>query len=366
MSKYKVSTEELRTACDKLQQVLSGLQEASGRVNAAYYGMDNVSSAAVRNCRSAIIEQGRIYDGQWEIVQAVSAYVQEICSLSENAGKAAKEILDDEYVLTPDKMASGEWYACKMPEPTEDDAVGEAAVDLVQGVVGKLGVEGAVISSVWKTQEDRNGLNVLKQTNKIVNVVASEIVKDGTKAVAKQSKTFWKALGDELRDSVKGYGKKAFSNGVAKVAEGIRCITEWADVAIDGVLNLVDNADEFNGDMSNTRVYEETVVETALSWGVDTAVKAAAGAVVATTIGGPGIVVAGVAVGAGMLVNYGLDKASEWIFGNEEGWVENVSDTLIDTAHAVGDMMHDASEKVKNMLGNGISSVGKCLMTLWA
>ena len=100
--------------------------------------------------------------------------------------------------------------------------------------------------------------------------------------------------------------------------------------------------------------------------GVDTAVKAAAGAVVATTIGGPGIVVAGVAVGAGMLVNYGLDKASEWIFGNEEGWVENVSDTLIDTAHAVGDMMHDASEKVKNMLGNGISSVGKCLMTLWA
>lgn len=363
MSKYSVNSEELLTAYNKLQEVLSNLQTASNHVNSAYFKLNNLSGKVITNNREAIIRQGREYDNQWNNVKIIAGYLQVVIEESEKAEQTAKQVLNKDYELTSDMLADGIWYACEKPQEAEEGLfTTDNGIKLVQGVVGKgLGIPGKAVASVWKALDDSSGMNVLKQGNKIVNAVAAEVVKKGTKTT-KETLPFWKNISKNLKDEVSEYGRKTFENSTQQVAEGIRCATKWTEVAIDGVLNFADNISEFEGDLSNGRIYEETVVETVLSVGMDAVVKSVIGSAV-VGLGGPGVVVA---VAASMVVDYGLDRISEAICGNDDGWVENASDAIINIAHGASEAIGNIGKEAASMVGNGIATFGKTIMTLWA
>ena len=356
MSNYKVDTLEITNAYCKLQNVLSNLQSVSNHVNSAYYKMDHLLGRTVDSLRNEILTQGNAFDAQWHNVEILADYLQTICMEVEKAEQNAEWLLDQNYVLTENMTVDSTW------DPREQELelfTVDNGIKIVQNLVGEAGVQGKIIKSVWKATEAGNGLEVLKQGVSIVGTAAKEILKEKG---GKESLSFWKRLGKNIKDEASEFGKQAYEGTAKKVTEGVRCGTKWAGLAIDGVFNLADNISEFGGDMSNSRLYEETVVETALSVGKDLLVKSVIGA---ATVGlGP--VGVGISVVAPILVDHVLDKASEMITGNDKGWLENTSDAIINGAHWWAEKKVEFGGKVTNLIGKGISVIGKSVMTVWA
>lgn len=356
MSNYKIDTEELVNAYSKLQDVLTNLQSASSQVNSAYNKMNHLSGGTVDALRYEIVMQGNVFDAQWHNVKILADYLQTICLESEKAENDAKRLLNQNYKLAENMTVDSTW----VPRERELELFTvDNGFKALQNLVGKAGVQGKIIKSVWKATDADNGLEVLKQGVSIVGTAAKEILMEKE---AKESLTFWKRLGKRIKNEASEFGKQAYEGTAKKVTEDVRCGTKWAGLAIDGVFNLANNISEFGGDMSNSRLYEETVIETALSVGKDILVNSVIGA---ATVGlGPvGFCIAAVAP---ILTDHILDKASEMITGNDNGWLENTSDAIINGAHWWAEKKAEFGGAVTNLIGKGISVIGKSVMTVWA
>ena len=361
MGRYNVDTEEIQKAAEKLKTVYRELDRASAKITRAYNLIFDLNSVQTRQCASEIKFYGGLYDSQWANVKHIEDTLVNICAGLHLTENRAKEMLSDDYELKENEIVLGDWAPAG---ETENELQG-LLIDVAQAVIGKCGVNGTVISSVWKVSEDCNGLTILKAVNNTVNSMAKEIIERGTESIEETIKrgNFLDDLGEQIEDSISGFKVKDYGNTSLQNAEMTRCTTDWIGVFLDGAENFNNNMKEHDGDWGNSRVYEETVVETVLEWGMDEMVDAAL-TWAFTPLVGPAAPI--VAKGAGVIVDWGMDLASEWIFGNDEGWVENVSDGIIDLAHTAHDNVQNMANTVKENIGKGIASMGKSLTTVWA
>lgn len=365
MGKYNVDVEELKVAGNKLETVHTELERASSKINKAYYAIVLMKNAQIRQCASDIVQQGKAYDAQWENINHIRAEILNICTILQTTENNAKKILDEAYEL-PDCMIVPESWDRKDAEDEENEFE-----DLVNSLGNVLtgGIGGIDLATAWKLSDNPDTLTIIKSFNKSAKGFAKKYIEDNTKTVkAVVDKSVEKGgvldrFVDEISDSASDFKVKDYGTKGLQTAEKTRCLTEWVGVLLDGGFNFVDNIKEYEGDMSNARLYEETVVETALSFGVDMVRDAAFTAVLLPVLGP----VTPVAVaGLGVATDWVMDKTSEWIFGNEDGWVENVSDGIIDFVHDFPNSVQNVQNGIKNIIGKGISSMGKCLTTAWA
>jgi len=135
--------------------------------------------------------------------------------------------------------------------------------------------------------------------------------------------------------------------------QNIAGIAKWVGVFATVAEKGVSNWDEFkdDGGLSNPRLYAETVTESAIKIGSDIAISTAVGAAAVVVLGtnpvGWAAVGVGVAVAATTVaVNWALDGISQLITGNKKGWVENVSDGIIDRWESVGNKVKEAKDSV--------------------
>ena len=142
-----------------------------------------------------------------------------------------------------------------------------------------------------------------------------------------------------------------------KTANNVSAYAKWGGVALNAIGNFFSNADEFRYDMSNPRLYAEAVGETAVSITSGILVGAAVAALAGATapVWAVGVVSAGVTV----VMDWGV-KSITGAFGEEKGLAEFVSDTVIDSAIAVGKV----ADSIGKAVGDGINKVGEAV-TSW-
>ena len=116
------------------------------------------------------------------------------------------------------------------------------------------------------------------------------------------------------------------------MSEKIKAGTKWGGVAFVGILNAVDNYEEF-GTIHSKRFWEETLLETTLDVVGGTLVSAIVGGLLAAT----GISVAGIAIAA---VTVGVMWAADVVCGyvqeakgkESKRVTETISDVVLDAA----------------------------------
>ncbi len=137
-----------------------------------------------------------------------------------------------------------------------------------------------------------------------------------------------KKISELLKKNVKEY---QFSRA-EDVSEKIKAGTKWGGVAFVGILNAVDNYEEF-GTIHSKRFWEETLLETTLDVVGGTLVSAIVGGLLAAA----GISVAGIAIAA---VTVGVMWAADVVCGyvqeakgkESKRVTETISDVVLDAA----------------------------------
>ncbi|MBO5303953.1 MAG: hypothetical protein J6A92_07885 [Lachnospiraceae bacterium] len=149
-----------------------------------------------------------------------------------------------------------------------------------------------------------------------------------------------------IKKQLSEYSFKACKN----VGDKIKVGAKWAGVALSGVTNAISNYKEHNG--FTTRAAAETVTETAIDIGIGMA--ATAGATVLLGATAPAVAVGAVAVGAVWAVDTATKYLTGKFMGEEKGFTELVSDTVLDFGEKV------VTEKVKKVkkIGSAIVNAG--------
>lgn len=153
-------------------------------------------------------------------------------------------------------------------------------------------------------------------------------VPDYLEVIRGEVKAEKKKISELLKKNVKEY---QFSRA-EDVSEKIKAGTKWGGVAFVGILNAVDNYEEF-GTIHSKRFWEETLLETTLDVVGGTLASAIVGGLLAAT----GISVAGIAIAA---VTVGVMWAADVVCGyvqeakgkESKRVTETISDWALDTA----------------------------------
>ena len=133
---------------------------------------------------------------------------------------------------------------------------------------------------------------------------------------------------------------------------------KWAGVALDGVLNGIDNYEEYKrGVISGVRAVAETISETGVNVVVNGFLTAAVAATLGATVGAPAVAVAAGTV----LAKTALDGVAKWATGGEKDFTEAASDFILDTGEAIVDGISNGVQKI----GKGISSAVNRIRTRW-
>lgn len=153
-------------------------------------------------------------------------------------------------------------------------------------------------------------------------------VPDYLEVIRGEVKAEKKKISELLKKNVKEY---QFSRA-EDVSEKIKAGTKWGGVAFVGILNAVDNYEEF-GTIHSKRFWEETLLETTLDVVGGTLVSAIVGGLLAAA----GISVAGIAISA---VTVGVMWAADVVCGyvqeakgkESKRVTETISDVVLDAA----------------------------------
>lgn len=153
-------------------------------------------------------------------------------------------------------------------------------------------------------------------------------VPDYLEVIRGEVKAEKKKISELLKKNVKEY---QFSRA-EDVSEKIKAGTKWGGVAFVGILNAVDNYEEF-GTIHSKRFWEETLLETTLDVVGGTLVSAIVGGLLAAA----GISVAGIAIAA---VTVGVMWATDVVCGyvqeakgkESKRVTETISDVVLDAA----------------------------------
>lgn len=228
------------------------------------------------------------------------------------------------------------------------------------GAYGPIGKGITTITDIFKGDYDwsspKGYIDMLSNLVGITGGVASSASKgfswQSLLGVSSEAKTFTQALKDNLIGD--------YNFGAAEgVAENVGVACKWAGAALtvigEGVENFTDDENSFG------RALAETVGESAVKLGEAALVGAAVGSI----IPGAGTVVgAAVAVAATVVVDWGLNAATNYLFGKD--FDEAVSDVVIDTVETVGKAAWEGVKTVGNALGNAASSAKDTVCSWWS
>lgn len=159
----------------------------------------------------------------------------------------------------------------------------------------------------------------------------------------------YKTNGGIVIDSTMTESAKKTAEEAIQKAKGT-AILSYLDVATSGVINLVDNINEYKesgGQMSGARVVAETTIETASDIAIRRALTSAVGAGLTVglgLIGAPVAAVPVIAVLASNLIVTGIDAGVKG--ATEKSISEHISDFLL-----------DGLEKAASTIGQGVKSV---------
>ena len=136
-------------------------------------------------------------------------------------------------------------------------------------------------------------------------------------------------------------------------------VAAWAGVLMDGISNYKDNRAEqaaSGGTMSDSRVWAETITETAVGTVISYTATAAVGAVVATAVGSVAGIPAILIAGGTSLVVAGVQSGVKAATGKTV--TEWVSDSILDGAEALSAAQKNARKTLSEGLARGAKGLG--------
>lgn len=154
---------------------------------------------------------------------------------------------------------------------------------------------------------------------------------------------------------------KSFLNKLEKYTEwkGSSSIFAWAGVVLSGIENSIKNfseeKDEYGENLSFNRAFKETFLETTIDLSKDIVIGAAVSAVVggAGVVGVPALVVGALSIAG---INYGLDKVSQWVTGdNNADFTETISDFTLNSIEFLNDGAQYIAEETISTLKQGVA-----------
>lgn len=225
-------------------------------------------------------------------------------------------------------------------------------------MVGGVGVVGQIaktIASFWEGDFWEFSKDIPKLVGKAAKAVDGDAKADWWK------KLFgWEAPSATAEPVAKGFGanfaKELDKYKISKTqsaGKNTAAVAKWVGDAVIVAERGVSNWEEFkdDGGWSNPRLYAETVSESALKIGSNMAISAAVGAAAVAVLGCTPVGWAAVGVGVAtvattVVVNWALDGISQLVNGNSDGWVENVSDKIIDRYESIGNAIKSGGESI--------------------
>lgn len=257
---------------------------------------------------------------------------------------------------------------------TEENLLGDVAVttgtidiitpskinDLALDSISEFGMIGSIFSAYGMLLTGGNPAEkFIKMGN--YSTKAIENISGAFDDMAKSNASFdWKTLFGVQKAEAKSFLNYAddfvddFNFGKSAVGN-VKATAKWGGVALTGLLNLYDNIQEGN---SVGRTISETALETGIDVGLGAIIGVAA-STIAGTVGAP-VVLAGAATVA---VTWGIDRVCESLTGKDLS--EFISDGILDSLEKGCEQLSKAGKKVKDTLGNVVSSAGKAITGWW-
>lgn len=346
MSDFAVSWSQLYNDSEKMENLSDYLQRTKEKVSSVQSGLFSCISPG---CRYDL--QKRL-NGIMESLSRESSYSR---TFGNSLEKIVRRYLNAEQNIC--ENAGVDFTGQQLLDRMSDSDLEDWSDDiwkLVWKVFGNIGIVGTLISGAGTFWSDglnaKNIISGLKDVVKIGGSVAEELYKDRpdwSKALFGD----WKIGGaissladkgysvasksDIFLSSLKAEGARYSFTSAETVGEKIKVGTKWAGVALSAIGNAFGNYDEFNGDLSNARFWEETVMETAVDIGIGA--LATAGATVVLGASAPAVAVGVAAVGVVWLADCGVKWLTKTVSGEERGLTEVISDTILDKGEAVAD-----------------------------
>lgn len=267
-----------------------------------------------------------------------------------------------EYSNTENRLCNSSYGVQQIKAPSGRDGDPESSKNsnpfpwekMIMEAVGSAGVVGQ-LANVGISCADGDGWGIAKGIAKLVGGVA-KLADDATAG-------WWgwfgfKSAGSEATSgALQSQLDKYKISGDQSMPKNVAAVAKWAGDIITVVETGADNFNEFkdSGGWANPRMYAETAVESTFKIGSGFIIGTVVTAVVGTPVGWAAFGVGAATVAVTVVANWALDELSSLITGNAEGWVENVSDVIIDGAKAVG-----------NCAKQAIGSVAKWWNRLWS
>nr|WP_325214188.1 hypothetical protein [uncultured Oscillibacter sp.] len=348
MSDFKVQVQTLYGIMDTTEQLEFALQQAAEGVY-----------AVKRNLLAQVRQRERIDSRLNTAAQSLKTQQKSI-GRAVSAGRQVAALYEktEQSLLNWEAVGVGKKVGKDNPNPFDiGDLLNWKNAWKLIGSVGIAGQIAKLPSSLWSG----NIFEVSKDISKIVG--------SGAKLADKGGVVGWRDLiGLTTRPSKPDGLVDAFSQefGKYKIGAGqstgknIQACAKWAGNIITVAETGVSNWEEYKdkGGWSNPEMYAETVVESGLKIGSGIAI---ASVVAACTPAGWTVLAVGAAtVATTVVVNWLADGISNLITGNGDGWVENVSDAIIDGVKEGARFIDEATKKV----GKATKRVGKAV-TKW-
>lgn len=352
MSEFRVQVQSLYNIMDTTELLESVLQQAS----------DSVMSVK-KNLRAQIRQRERVDSRLTMSSQQLESQRLALTRVVSTGRQVAdfyqhteQELLGLQVGLASSANNSGE--TAKTPF-----ALGDLfTLENLWKVVGQAGVVGQTAKAV-SSFSSGDASETFKDIIKIAGTSAKLADKGGT--------ANWRdLLGLTVAENhPNGFGD-AFSQQLSKYKIGkaqsagknIAAGAKWAGNIITVVETGADNWEEFkdDGGWENPRMYAETVVESGIKIGTGLAIGAAV--LACTPVGWTALAVGAATVVTTAVVNWALNGVSQLITGNTDGWVENLSDGIMEAGKAMG----DTAKAVGNAAKEGCKAVAKWWNNLWS
>lgn len=338
MSEFKIRVQDLYGIMDSTEALEAVLQQAA----------DGVQSVK-RGLRAQVRQRERIDSRLVSTIQQLEKQRQSVGRIVSVGRQAAGLYQDTERALlglkpgtVPEKGGDGEEkipFAMADLFPLKDlwKLVGEA------GVAGRGFKLGTSLGSAewWDAGKDVAKLvgNAAKLADKAGTPEWEGILREAT---GWTKRTAVNGIGDSFSQQL---GKYKIGQGQS-TAKNVAACAKWAGDIITVAETGASNWNEFkeDGGWTNPRLYAETALESALKIGSGLAIGAAVAA--CAPAGATALAVGAATVAVTAAANWALDGVSQVITGNSDGWVENLSDGVINLGKAVGDGAKQAGKSV--------------------
>lgn len=382
MSEFKVRVQDLYSVMDSAEGLETILLQASESVNAVKRNLrvqirqreriDSRLTAASRQLEAQRLALGRVVGTGRRAARLYEDTERRLLNMKarrQQGGESPWELFELDNLFSMDNLK---------------DLIGETGVlgsilnmGLSGGSMDWLGLGGDVAGLVGNLAELAGESDI--DWKELVSRAAQAFTSSGDAAglagnlaeLAGETGIDWKDLvGWTARSSTPGGFGEALKEAVGEykigsgqpAGENIAAGAKWAGDLFTVAEHTVSNWKEYGGDLTNLGFYAETILESGLEIGAGMLVGAAVAAF--TPVGWTALAVGGATVAATAAVNWVGDLASKFICGNDEGWIENLSDGIIDAGKKIGEGMQKIGESMQK-IGEGAKRAADSVADWW-